>query len=104
MRTLSPTEKWISMTLTSTPSASTSSSVSGTGREPGPTKPVTPGRVADDVPAFVVHDHFDEDVAREELSFDFLFFLFGFFHDRFRGDAARSEYHILQSAVLHDFF
>ena len=48
----------------------TSFSCSGTGfsPEPGePTKPVTPERVAHDVPRLVVHVHLDEHVARKDF-------------------------------------
>ena len=50
----------------------TSSSVSGDGREVAPTNPVTPGRVADRAPRLVVEIHPDQDVAREDLALHLL--------------------------------
>jgi hypothetical protein len=49
---------------------SISSSPSGVGSVPLPTKPVTDWGVADDVPGVFAHLHLDDDVALENALFD----------------------------------
>ena len=92
MSTVSPTAK-DALTVVGTSSrmmAATSSSVSGTGFDPGPTKPVR-------------HDHFHEHVGREDLAFDLTLHASVRFDDRLDGDAAVED-QMTEIPVFDDLF
>ena len=55
------------------------------------------------MPGLVVHDHFDQNVTREQFSFDFLIALVAFFNNLFDRDVYR-EYQLFEPAVFHDLF